>query len=65
MSDRCHHSWAVVTHVKYECNSKDLWGIFARNIPNGEMYEQSYSNPHPDLYYKYSGGPVITLSIFH
>ena len=28
--DRCHCSWAAVTPVKYECDSKDLTGIFAK-----------------------------------
>ena len=28
--DRCHHSLAVVTPVKYEGESKDLWGNYAK-----------------------------------
>ena len=28
--DRCRHSLAVVTPVKYEGESKDLWGNYAK-----------------------------------
>ena len=29
--DRCHHSWAVVTHVQYERDTKDLIRTFAKS----------------------------------
>ena len=47
--DRCHRSSAAVTLVKYECDSNGIPPTFAeiRNIPNGEMTERIFSDPHP------------------
>ena len=42
--DRCHHSLAVVTPVKYECDSKLVadTSVYA----NQEIQEQHFSTPH-------------------
>ena len=38
-----------MTPVKYDCDLKNLTIIFARGkkIPNGEMNDRSFINPHP------------------
>ena len=46
---RCHRSSAAVTLVKYECDSNGITPTFAkiRYIPNGEINERIFSDPHP------------------
>ena len=49
--DKYHHSWAAETPAKYEHDSKHLHYTFAKwKFPvNGEINEESFSNPHPRL----------------
>ena len=43
--DRCHCSWALVTHVKYECDSKHVTYTFAtRNLSLTIKLTQGYGN---------------------
>ena len=57
--DRCRRSKAVATPVKYECDSMNLSGNFAKMkyFHNGEIYEWGVSNPirgHPGAKAMYS-----------
>ena len=45
--DRCHHSSAAGTPVKYDCDSKNLKLLLQENFAYQEINKQSFSNPTP------------------
>ena len=47
--DRCHHSSAAGTPVKYDCDSKNLKVLLQENFAYQEINKQSFSNPTPGL----------------
>ena len=43
----CCWNWVAVTIVKYECDSKNLIGTFAKLKRHRKSTEQNYGKPHP------------------